>query len=127
MAKTSSKSSKRKLPIVPPDDADWLRSRMEHVAQANPTGSTKHDPAHMRSIATRVMARENPAKVRGNQQLAMRLNVVDVALEAQAAGKNLSSLSPEEYHDLLLSQGVGEDKALALVEELASWGVTDDI
>lgn len=118
---------KRRLPVLQPYDKAWLKDRQQRVASPNPTGVGRNDPVHMRSIAMRALAKPNPAHIGGNEDLAVRLNIPDIALEADAAGTNLSSLGPEDYYDLLEQQGVSGDKALAHLEEIASWGVTDEV
>lgn len=95
------------------------------LVKENPT--SRSNPVAMRSIAQRALSRANPAMSAGRKELGLSLNVADVGMTAAAAQVNLSSLEPEEYYDLMLKSGVSPDRALASVEELASWGVTDEV
>lgn len=77
------------------------------------------------SLAERYLSHDNPAAKVKSATLNMRLNIVRMATEFKREGRNISALSPEDWHDLLTAQGMHADVATSMVEEIASWGVDD--
>lgn len=118
--------SKRHLSVFQPYSEDWRKRRANCIAQPNPAGPTeRNDPSGMRSIMKRIMAKRNPASDGVNPQLATRMAVPEIGIEASSVGKNVSSIDPQEYFDAFLMQGSDPDAAMASLEDMASWGVTD--
>ena len=78
-------------------------------------------------LAERYLSHDNPGPKTQSPSLNMRLSIVRMATQFNREGRNLSALSPEQWHELLVRQGMDEEVALSMVEEIASWGVDDRI
>jgi hypothetical protein len=78
-------------------------------------------------LAQRMLSKPNPAVQALSPTLAMRTNIMRMGMEFQREGRNLSALSPEDWLALLGQQGINQDVAASMVEEIASWGVDDRI
>lgn len=120
--------SKRHLPVLQPYSPEWRKRRQANIASQNPAAKVaRNDPSAVRAIMMKVMAQPNPVADKGGPQMAMKISAAEIGLEASRAGKNVSSLSPMEYYDVFLEQGKDPDAAMATLEDMAAWGVTDEI
>ena len=120
--------TKRHLPVLQPYSPEWRQRRAANIAQANPDGpSDRHDPSGMRAIMQRAFAKQNPVSEQGNANLAVQMSVSEMGMQADAIGKNISSIDPMEYFDTFVSQNRDPDAAMAALEDMASWGVTDEV
>jgi len=119
--------AKRHLPVIQPYSKEW-RKRRGQAFQSNPSMPTdRDDPTSMRAILRQTLSRPNPVASDEDPQLASRMSVPEIGMTADAAGKNICSLSPEEYYDTFLAQSGDPDAAMARLEDMASWGVTDEV
>lgn len=117
----------RRLPVIQPYSEEW-RKRRGQAFQSNPAMPTdRDDPTGMRAILRHTLSKPNPVASDEDPQLAARMSVPEIGMTADAAGKNICSLSPEEYYDTFLAQSGDPDAAMARLEDMASWGVTDEI
>lgn len=85
----------------------------------------RNDPKKAAKIAMTELAARNPPLEDLKEEV--RLNIPDMALRLQEDGVNVSSLTEDEWRAMLVAQGLDEEDATELLEDIASWGVTDEV
>lgn len=127
-SKPAANPARRHLPVLQPYSPEWRERRRQGIASENPAAKVqRNDPSAVRAIMMKVMAQPNPIGNKGDAQMALRISAAEIGMETSRIGKNVSSLDPMEYYDVFLEQGKDPDAAMASLEDMAAWGVTDVI
>ena len=87
----------------------------------------RNDPKAALRIARRELARPNPSPNIISTPMHVRLAVFDMCREMQNKGINISSLTEEEWLELLKAQGLSPDDAIVAYENVSAWSVTDEV
>jgi hypothetical protein len=73
-----------------------------------------------KSLAAADLVKRNPAGEDG------RIEIEPLMLQLAADGVDVSSLSENEWIEVLVDAGASYETAFEQLEEVASWGVTDE-
>lgn len=94
---------------------------------AKPTAKDPNDFEAALGLAQRMLSKQNPTMRLLSPTVDMRANITQMAMEFAHQGRNLSSLSTDDWMSLLTQQGMSPEVALQMIEEIAAWGVNDRI
>jgi len=86
----------------------------------------RNDPKKAAKLALKALTPLNPPVV-GNRLEQIRLQIPEMALRLQTDGVNVSSLTEDQWRSILVAQGIDEEDATEVLEDIASWGVTDEV